>query len=108
MVAVFEATGSINQAAKANGISHGQARRVLIDSGLVGKNPQPAGKAEPKARFFELLELAGRHRGPPARSGSMNARLGTGATVSARSATRGSALMARSSTTAIPRTTTIR
>lgn len=56
VTAVFTATGSINQAAKANGISHSRARRVLVERGLVGETRQPAGKAELKDRFFELLE----------------------------------------------------
>jgi len=56
VVAVFEATGSINQAAKVNGISHARARRVLVEGGLVGKDRQPAGKTEARARFLELLD----------------------------------------------------
>jgi IS30 family transposase len=55
VVAVFEATGSINQAARSNGISANCARRVLVEHGLIAKDRQPAGKAEAKARFFELL-----------------------------------------------------
>lgn len=56
VVAVFEATGSINQAAKANGISHALARRLLVDEGLVSHDRQARGKAEARTRFFELLE----------------------------------------------------
>ena len=56
VVAVFEATGSINQAAKANGISHGRARRVLVDGGVIGKGRQPRGKAQSRVRFIELLD----------------------------------------------------
>lgn len=56
VTAVFKATGSINQAAKANGISHSRARRVLVEYGLVGEGRQSAGKPEAKRRFCELLE----------------------------------------------------
>ena len=70
-MAVFEATGSINQAAKTNGISHSRARRVLVEQGLVEEDRRPVGKAEAKARFFELLDAgwsasraAGRWGGP--------------------------------------------
>ena len=56
VVAVFTATGSINQAAKANGISHGLARRLLVDRGLVSKDRQSYGKAQARVRFVELLE----------------------------------------------------
>ncbi|MFN8127161.1 MAG: IS30 family transposase [Candidatus Nanopelagicales bacterium] len=56
VMAVFEATGSINQAAKTNGISHSRARRVLVEQGLVEEDRRPVGKAEAKARFFELLD----------------------------------------------------
>ena len=52
---VFTATGSINQAAKACGVSHGVARRLLVAQGLVPAARQPVGKAEAKRRFFELL-----------------------------------------------------
>jgi IS30 family transposase len=55
VVAVFTATGSINRAAKASEVSHGVARRVLVDQGLVSPVRQPMGKGEAKRRFFELL-----------------------------------------------------
>jgi IS30 family transposase len=54
-VAVFTATGSINQAAKACGVSHGVARRLLVIKGLVPAVRQPVGKAQAKRRFFELI-----------------------------------------------------
>ena len=56
VVAVFEATGSINQAAKVNGISHGRARRVLVDGGVIDKGRQPRGKAQSRVRFLELID----------------------------------------------------
>jgi len=56
VVAVFKATGSVNQAAKANGVSHSRARRVLVEHGLVDKDRQPRGKAGARTRFAELLE----------------------------------------------------
>ena len=52
---MFTATGSINQAAKACGVSHGVARRLLVAKGLVSSVRQPVGKAKAKRRFFELL-----------------------------------------------------
>jgi IS30 family transposase/transposase-like protein len=55
VVAVFTATGSINRAAKAAGVTHGAARRVLIDAGLVSPVRQARGKPDAKVRFFELL-----------------------------------------------------
>ncbi len=55
IVAVFSATGSINQAVKASGVSHGRARRLLVAEGLVSKATQPRGKAAAKRRFLELV-----------------------------------------------------
>jgi transposase, IS30 family len=55
VVAVFTATGSINQGAKAVGVSHATARRVLVERGLVGHDRQPYGKAAVRARFLELI-----------------------------------------------------
>ena len=55
VVAVFKATGSVNQAAKANNISHGRARQLLVDKGLVDRQRQVRGRAQARARFFELL-----------------------------------------------------
>lgn len=55
VVAVFTATGSINQAAKACGVSHGVARRLLVAQGLVSSVRRSVGKAQAKRRFFELL-----------------------------------------------------
>jgi IS30 family transposase len=57
VVAVFDATGSVNAAAKASGISHASARRVLVDRGLISNDRQPYGKPQARARFLELLEL---------------------------------------------------
>ncbi len=54
-VAVFTATGSINQAAKTCGVTHGAARRVLVAQGLVAATRKPVGKAQAKQRFSELL-----------------------------------------------------
>ena len=55
LVAVFNATGSVNRAAKACGVSHALARRLLVVEGLVSEVPQPVGKPDAKSRFFELL-----------------------------------------------------
>jgi IS30 family transposase len=56
VVAVFTATGSINQAAQSVGVSHGVARKVLVAQGLVSKQRQPRGKAQARQRFHELLD----------------------------------------------------
>jgi IS30 family transposase len=56
VVAVFEATGSINQAAKVNVMSHARARRVLVEMGVVDKGRQPRGKAGARVRFLELID----------------------------------------------------
>jgi IS30 family transposase len=55
VAAVFDATGSINQAAIAHGISHALARRLLVDKGLISKDRQPYGKAAARVRLLELL-----------------------------------------------------
>jgi IS30 family transposase len=57
VAAVFTATGSINQAAKATGVSHSLARRLLVAEGLVSASRQPRGKAAAKRRFDELIDL---------------------------------------------------
>jgi transposase, IS30 family len=56
VIAVFNATASINQAAKASGVSHGRARRLLVAEGLVSGATQPRSKAAAKRRFLELVE----------------------------------------------------
>jgi len=56
VAAVFTETGSINQAAKAVGVSHATARRVLVEQELVSQDRQPYGKAAARARFLELIE----------------------------------------------------
>jgi transposase, IS30 family len=56
VIAVFSATGSINQAAKAGGVSHGRARRLLVAEGLVSQATEPRGKPAAKRRFLELVE----------------------------------------------------
>jgi IS30 family transposase len=55
VVAVFTATGSINQAAKAVGISPSFARKLLVTAGLVDPVRRPRGKAEARRRFLELV-----------------------------------------------------
>jgi IS30 family transposase len=52
---VFEATGSVNRAAKAAGVSHSVARRVLVEAGVVSPVKQPYGKASARQRFHELI-----------------------------------------------------
>ena len=53
--AVFIATGSINQAAKAARISPSFARKLLVTAGLVDPVRRPRGKPEARGRFLELL-----------------------------------------------------
>ncbi|MEE2059536.1 helix-turn-helix domain-containing protein, partial [Rhodococcus artemisiae] len=56
IVTVYERTGSINQAAKASGVAHSVARRVLVDEGLVSREKiPPKGKPEAKRRCLELI-----------------------------------------------------
>jgi len=55
VIAVFTATGSINQAAKASGVSHRRAQRLLVAEGLVDAQRQSRGKPEARARFDELV-----------------------------------------------------
>lgn len=55
VVSVFSKTGSINRAAKAAGVSHGRARRVLVARGLVCQEHRPVGKPGARERFQELL-----------------------------------------------------
>jgi transposase, IS30 family len=57
VVAVFTATGSVNQAAKAAGVSHSLARRLLVAEGLVSSSRQPRGRTAARRRFFELIDL---------------------------------------------------
>jgi IS30 family transposase len=56
VVAVFADSGSINRAAKASGLSHDAARRVLVTAGLVDAARAMRGKAQARARFTELVE----------------------------------------------------
>jgi transposase, IS30 family len=56
VVAVFNATGSMNQAAKAAGVSHSLARRLLVAEGLVSATRQPRGKAAAKRWFLDLID----------------------------------------------------
>ena len=55
VLAVYADTGSINQAAKAVGICHGSARRMLVERGVIDPGPQPVGKPAARERFMELL-----------------------------------------------------
>ncbi len=55
VVAVFDRSGSINQAGKAAGVSHSVARRILVEAGLVSATKAAYGKAEARARLLELL-----------------------------------------------------
>jgi transposase, IS30 family len=55
VVAEFTATGSVEAAAKAAGISHSSARRMLVAAGLVSEQRQPRGKPAARARFLELI-----------------------------------------------------
>ena len=56
IVTVFTEKGSVNQAAKASGVSHSVARRLLVDEGLVTSARIPGGKPEAKRRCLDLIE----------------------------------------------------
>ncbi len=54
---VFGETGSITRAAKASGVAHTVARRILVAEGLVSSEKlPPKGKPEAKRRCLELIE----------------------------------------------------
>ena len=55
VVSVFTTTGSITAAAKAAGISHCSARKLLVAAGLVPAQRRPRGKAAARAQFLELM-----------------------------------------------------
>jgi len=57
VVEEFGVSGSVNRAAKAVGLSHSAARRILVAAGRVPAAPATAGKPGAKARFEELVEL---------------------------------------------------
>ncbi|MDG5768802.1 IS30 family transposase, partial [Mycolicibacterium fortuitum] len=44
VAAVFTATASVNAAAKAGGVAHATARRMLVEAGLVAAERQQRGK----------------------------------------------------------------
>ena len=53
---VFTASGSVNAAAKAIGVEHSTARRMLVKAGLVPALRMPVpGKPEARARYEELI-----------------------------------------------------
>ena len=52
---VFDRTGSVNQAAKAAGVSFSVARRLLVEAGLVSAVTAAYGKPEAKRRVLELI-----------------------------------------------------
>ncbi|OCB58777.1 integrase [Mycobacterium vulneris] len=56
VAAVFTATASVNAAAKAGGVAHATARRMLVEAGLIDAARQQRGKPAQRARFFELLD----------------------------------------------------
>jgi transposase, IS30 family len=75
VAAVFVETGSVDQAAKAVGVAHSTARRMLVEQGLVTAARRARGKPAARARFLELLDSgwsvarAGREVGVHARTG---------------------------------------
>jgi IS30 family transposase len=52
---VFDRTGSVDSAAKAVGVSHSVARRILVEVGLVSAEKMVRGKPRAKARFLGLV-----------------------------------------------------
>jgi IS30 family transposase len=73
IVAVFRDSGSILQAAKAAGVSHSKARRLLVAEGLVTSEKIPWGKPEAKRRCLELF-AQGWSTGAAAREVGVNVR----------------------------------
>lgn len=73
IVAVFRDSGSILQAAKAAGVSHSKARRLLAAEGLVTSEKIPWGKPEAKRRCLELF-AQGWSTGAAAREVGVNVR----------------------------------
>jgi transposase, IS30 family len=72
---VFEASGSVNRAAKTAGVAHSVARRILVDYGLIGAEPMVWGKPEARRRFLELVK-AGWSSARAAREVGVNERTG--------------------------------
>jgi IS30 family transposase len=56
VAAEFTVTGSVDAAAKAVGVAHSTARRMLVEAGLVEAERQVRGKSAERARFVELLD----------------------------------------------------
>lgn len=56
LAAVFAAMGSVDAAAKAVGVAHSTARKMLVEAGLVDAARQVVGKPVERARFLELLD----------------------------------------------------
>jgi len=56
VTAVFVETGSVDQAAKAVGVAHSTARRMLVEQGLVTAARRARSKPAAQARFLELLD----------------------------------------------------
>ena len=74
VAAVFTASGSVNQAAKAAGISHSSARKLLIAAGFVGKERRPRGKAEADPAIFRARPPSGWSAARAAREVGVNVR----------------------------------
>jgi len=96
IVVVFTATGSIQAAATASGISASAARRVLVAEGLVDEARRQRDKVSAKRRFLELVGSGWSARRAAREVGVNEALAGIGATASARAATRGFIPTARS------------
>ncbi|GAA0854420.1 hypothetical protein GCM10009525_85410 [Streptosporangium amethystogenes subsp. fukuiense] len=56
VLAVFADSGSVNGAAKAAGLSHSAARRILVQAGVMAAEKVPWGKEAARLRFLELVE----------------------------------------------------
>lgn len=57
VVGVFTATGSVSAAAKAVGVSHSFARKLLVEEGLVPKQRRALGKPGARERVLELIGM---------------------------------------------------
>jgi IS30 family transposase len=55
VIEVFGSSGTINVAAKAIGVEHATARRILVKAGLVPARKRVRGKPLARARFAELI-----------------------------------------------------
>ena len=56
VIAEFTRSGNVSSSARAAGLSHDAARRILVQDGLVDAVSNGRGKAEARLRYLELIE----------------------------------------------------